>query len=79
MKEINLDNEYGIRSCNSCGARNYKSLYGVLGKQVEKLYSLDVGQMNICLCEECLRELSAIIERFLGIDHPTEKGGVSDA
>ena len=54
--------EHDIRNCNSCLAGNYKS--------VEKLYSLDIGQMSICLCYDCLRELSANIEGFL-----TEKGG----
>lgn len=78
MKNINLKEvrKHDIRSCNSCLARNYKSAnFNHIGEYVEKLYSLDIGQMSICLCEDCLREISAKIERFLSADHSTEKGG----
>ena len=84
MKNINLREvkEHDIRSCNSCLARNYKSKnFDHIGEYVEKLYSLDIGNMSICLCEDCLKEISNTIESFssyLGKDHPTEKGGVQE-
>ena len=77
MKKINLKEvaEHDIRSCNSCLSRNYHSEVSNIGKYVDKLYSLDIGQMSICLCYDCLREISATIESFTSMNRPTEKGG----
>lgn len=78
MKNITLSEvaEYDIRSCNSCRARNYHTEFSNIGKYTDKLYSLDIGQISICLCYECLREIAATIESFTSMNHPTEKGGV---
>ena len=61
MRKINLREvaEYDIRSCNSCLARNYKSEnLDHIGEYVEKLYSLDIGQMRVCLCIEKGNEIT---------------------
>ena len=81
MKKINLREvaEHDIRSCNSCLARNYKSEnFDHIGEYVDKLYSLDIGQMSICLCYDCLHEISATIESLTSMNYPTEKGGVQE-
>ena len=54
-----------IRSCNNCSARNYESTLLFDGNIVDKLYALQIGTMCICLCEDCLREVSAKIDGIL--------------
>ena len=58
--------KYDSRSCNSCYARNYDTTIPTgIGHRVDKLYSLNIGNMQICLCEDCLKEVSNLIEDFL--------------
>ncbi len=60
--------KYDIRSCNSCYARNYKSNFDNLnlGEYTEQLYSLQIGQLDSCLCKKCLEKVVTNIVEFLG-------------
>ena len=57
-----------IRSCNGCFARNYTSSLSLLGKEVELLFELSIGNMQICLCESCLERLRDAISTALRKD-----------
>ena len=48
-----------IRSCNSCGAKNYGC------EQIEALHELHVGTLCVVLCENCMREVAEKINEHL--------------
>lgn len=60
--------KHDIRSCNSCYARNYENEFDNLssGEYVENLYSLQIGQLESCLCKKCMTEVVMKIVGFLG-------------
>lgn len=54
---IRITNDH--RSCNACGAQNYKanSDWDVQPKHVDKIYEIVVGRMVNAVCPACLRTL----------------------
>ena len=51
-----------IASCNSCYAQNYDSKTGInIGRRVERLWELSVGNTVVTFCDECLADLAAKI------------------
>ena len=56
-------------SCDSCDAINYNPSFWHSAKMVKRLYKLRIGYIVLCLCEDCLKELT------LSIDEQKEKGG----
>ena len=56
-------------SCNSCGARNYKSAFPAPNEnQVDTIFELRVGMMCNRLCRNCLNHLSLNIAVVLGAE-----------
>ena len=50
-------------SCNACYARNYESsLTPQIGKKVDALYEVHIGQLVSVLCEDCLDTLRTAID-----------------
>lgn len=48
----------GIASCNCCNAVNFDSrLPYPVGKRVEALYEIRLGNMMVTLCEDCMKAL----------------------
>lgn len=45
-----------ICSCNSCGAKNYKSEYDPHGEPTQ-LWDVKIGMMSSRLCRNCLHQL----------------------
>ena len=50
-------------SCNACSARNYESpLTLQIGRRVDRLYEVHIGQLVPVLCEDCLDALRTAID-----------------
>lgn len=51
--------KHHIASCNSCSAKGYESKIS-LGKshQVDTLFDIEVGNTVLCLCEDCIKDLT---------------------
>jgi len=61
MKDIEITTiKHEIRTCNSCGARNYTptALPNDGKRKVDILYELRISRMCIALCEDCLKEVA---------------------
>lgn len=56
-----------IRSCNSCGARNYTPSIGHSDgcEKVEELHELCISTLCVALCENCMREVAEKINEHL--------------
>ena len=62
MTLTELDAQKDTASCNICYARNYESARDdAIGEKVNRLYKLSIGHTGIMLCDNCLDQLSDML------------------
>lgn len=76
MTLTELDAQKDTASCNICYARNYESARDdAIGEKVNRLYKLSIGHTGIMLCDNCLDQLSDMLNTARCLrDHTFQAG-----
>ena len=53
----------GRGSCNCCFASNYDSMLAPIYGKVDRLYDVHIGGMVVRLCDSCMDQLRAALEK----------------
>lgn len=64
MKDIKIERtKRKLSACNICYARNYEDdSKDTLGEYTDTLFDLLIGMQSMCLCRDCLKRLSNVID-----------------